>query len=220
MVKDIKKNNNNPIDVLYVGNDLSIFNSLKVLSSKLETFLIEKTIFPNKIISYNKFYLIDDSIENFEEKIYFLQKQKFKNFFILLSTENIKIYEEKDYKVFFKPLKVFELHKEIYKKISKNIQGREIWKLDRSKLKFYKNDKIFVSLTEKEFYFIFFLLHNKGVSVTKEKLLNKVWNINTDINASEIRVVETLVSRIRSKFKNIIKPPKIIKDKMGYKLLI
>ncbi len=220
MVKDIKKNNNNPIDVLYVGNDLSIFNSLKVLSSKLETFLIEKTIFPNKIISYNKFYLIDDSIENFEEKIYFLQEQKFKNFFILLSTENIKIYEEKDYKVFFKPLKVFELHKEIYKKISKNIQGREIWKLDRSKLKFYKNDKVFVSLTEKEFYFIFFLLHNKGVSVTKEKLLNKVWNINTDINASEIRVVETLVSRIRSKFKNIIKPPKIIKDKMGYKLLI
>ncbi|MAH88798.1 MAG: hypothetical protein CMJ06_01940 [Pelagibacterales bacterium] len=139
---------------------------------------------------------------------------------MLLSNRNLKIYDEKYHKIFFKPLKIFELYKEIYKKISKNIKIRELWKLDRSKLRFYKNDKIFVNLTEKEFYFIFFLLHNKGVSVTKKKLLNKVWNIQINYNMTETRVVETLVSRIRSKLKNITNPPKIIKDKIGYKLLI
>ncbi len=221
MVKEIKKkNNNNPIDVLYIGHDLSIYDSLKTLSSRLETFFIEKTIFSQKIINNNQFFLIDDSIDEFEDRITFLQKKNFKNFFILLSNKNLKIYDKKDYKVFFKPLKIFELHREIYKKISKNIEKREVWKLDRSKLKFYKNDKVFVNLTEKEFYFIFFLLHNKGVSVTKKKLLNKVWNIQIASNISETRVVETLVSRIRSKFKNIIRPPIIIKDEIGYRLLI
>ena len=221
MVKEIKKkNNNNPIDVLYVGHDLSIYDSLKTLSSRLETFFIEKAIFSKKIINNNQFYLIDDSIDEFEDRITFLQKKNFKNFFILLSNKNLKIYDKKDYKVFFKPLRIFELHREIYKEISKNIEKREVWKLDRSKLKFYKNHKIFINLTEKEFYFIFFLLHNKGVSVTKKKLLNKVWNIPIDNNISESRVVETLVSRIRSKFKDIIRPPTIIKDEIGYKLLI
>ena len=221
MVKEIKKkNNNNPIDVLYIGHDLSIYDSLKALSSKLDNFFIEKTIFSQKIINNNQFFLIDDSIDEFEDRITFLQKKNFKNFFILLSNKNLKIYDKKDYKVFFKPLKIFELHREIYKKISKNIEKREVWKLDRSKLKFYKNDKVFVNLTEKEFYFIFFLLHNKGVSVTKKKLLNKVWNIQIASNISETRVVETLVSRIRSKFKNIIRPPMIIKDEIGYKLII
>jgi len=221
LVKEIKKkNNNNPIDVLYIGHDLSIYDSLKTLSSRLETFFIEKAIFSKKIINNNQFYLIDDSIDEFEDRITFLQKKNFKNFFILISNKNLKIYDKKDYKVFFKPLKIFELHREIFIKISKNIEKREVWKLDRSKLKFYKNDEVFVNLTEKEFYFILFLLHNKGVSVTKKKLLNKVWNIKISSNISETRVVETLVSRIRSKFKNIIRPPMIIKDEIGYKLLI
>ena len=44
--------------------------------------------------------------------------------------------------------------------------------------------------------------------------------IAIDNNISESRVVETLVSRIRSKFKNITRPPMIIKDEIGYKLLI
>ena len=45
MGKEIKeKININSIDVFFIGEDLSIFHSLKNLSSKLETFLIEKTI--------------------------------------------------------------------------------------------------------------------------------------------------------------------------------
>ena len=128
--------------------------------------------------------------------------------------------KKKNYKVFLKPLKIFELHKEICNKISKNIEGGELWKLDRGKLKFYKDDKNYIDLTEKEFYFIYFLLQRRGDSLTKKQLLNKVWNISYNSNILNTRVVETLVSRIRKKFKKVENPPKIIKDSLGYKLLI
>ena len=128
--------------------------------------------------------------------------------------------KKKTIKVFLKPLKIFELHKEICNKISKNIEGGELWKLDRGKLKFYKNDKNYINLTEKEFYFIFFLLQRKGVSLTKNQLLNKVWKLSYKHSISNTRVVETLVSRIRKKFKKLSNPPQIIKDNLGYKLLI
>ena len=221
MEKEIKeKLNINSADVFFIGEDLSIFHSLKDLSSKLNTFLIEKTNFSKNIIINNSFFLIDDSIDNFSEKISFLHKKNFENFFILLRKENLGVFEKKDYKVFLKPLKIFELHKEICNKLFKNIEAGELWKLDRGKLKFYKNDKNFIDLTEKEFYFLFFLLQRKGESVTKKQLLNKVWNISNSHYISETRVVETLVSRIRKKFKKLAGPPKIIKDDLGYKLLI
>ena len=162
MGKEIKeKININSVDVFFIGEDLSIFHSLKDLSSKLETFLIEKTNFSKNIITNNSFFLIDDSIDNFNEKISFLHKKNFENFFILLKKENLGVFEKKNYKIFLKPLKIFELHKEISNKISKNIEGGELWKLDRGKLKFYKNNKNYIDLTEKEFYFLFFLLQRK-----------------------------------------------------------
>ena len=221
MEKEIKENiNTNSVDVFFIGEDLSIFRSLKDLSSKQETFLIEKTNFSKNIITNNSFFLFDDSIDNFNEKISFLYKNNFENFFVLLKKENLGVFEKKNYKIFLKPLKIFELHKEIYNKISKNIEGGELWKLDRGKLKFYKNNKNYIDLTEKEFYFLFFLLQGKGRPMTKKQLLNKVWNLSFNNNTSETRVVETLVSRIRKKFKKVANPPKIIKDSVGYKLLI
>ena len=221
MEKEIKgKNNINPVDVFFIGEDLSIFYSLKNLSSKLGSFIIDKTVFKKNITKNNCLYLIDDSLDNFNEKISFLNGKKFENFFMLLKKENLKVSEEMDYKIFLKPLKIFELHREICNKISKNIELRELWKLDRAKLKFYKNDNNFVNLTEKEFYFLFFLLQKKGISVTKKELLNKVWHLSHDQTALNTRVVETLVSRIRKKFKKIEKPPQIIKDSIGYRLLI
>ena len=145
MGKEIKeKININSVDVFFIGEDLSIFHSLKDLSSKLETFLIEKTNFSKNIITNNSFFLIDDSIDKFSEKISFLHKKKFENFFILLKKENLGVFEKKNYKIFLKPLKIFELHKEISNKISKNVQGGELWKLDRGKLKFYKNNKNYI----------------------------------------------------------------------------
>ena len=221
MGKEIKeKININSVDVFFIGEDLSIFHSLKDLSYKLETFLIEKTNFSKNIITNNSFFLIDDSIDKFSEKISFLHKKKFENFFILLKKENLGVFEKKNYKVFLKPLKIFKLHKEISNKISKNIEGGKPWKLDRGKLKFFKNNKNYIDLTEKEFYFLFFLLQGKGGSLTKKQLLSKVWNLSFNNNISDTRVVETLVSRIRKKFKKLENPPKIIKDSLGYKLLI
>ena len=221
MEKEIKeKININSVDVFFIGEDLSIFHSLKSLSSKLETFLIEKTNFSKNITTNNSFFLIDDSINNLYEKISYLHKKNFENFLILLKKENLGVFEKKNYKIFLKPLKIFELHKEICNKISKNIEGGELWKLDRGKLKFFKNNKNFIDLTEKEFYFLFFLLQRKGGALTKKQLLYKVWNLSYSHNISNTRVVETLVSRIRKKFKKVTNPPKIIKDNLGYKLLI
>ena len=146
MVKEIKeKLNINSVDVFFIGENLSIFQSLKDLSSKQETFLIEKINFSKNIIKNNSFFLIDDSIDNFNEKISFLYKNNFENFFILLKRENLGVFEKKNYKIFLKPLKIFELHKEISNKISKNIEGGELWKLDRAKLKFYKNNENYIS---------------------------------------------------------------------------
>ena len=96
MGKEIKeKININSADVFFIGEDLSIFHSLKDLSSKLDTFLIEKTNFSKNIIINNSFFLIDDSIDNFSEKISFLHKKNFENFFILLKKENLGVFEKK-----------------------------------------------------------------------------------------------------------------------------
>ena len=221
MEKEIKeKININSADVFFIGENLSIFHSLKNLSSKLESFYIERTNFSKNITKDNKFFLIDDSLESFDEKISFLHRKNFENFFVLLNKNNLRVFGKKDYKVFLKPLKIFELHKEICNKIYKNIKVGELWKLDRAKLKFYKNNRNFINLTEKEFHFLFFLLQKKGVYSTKKQLLNKVWNLSNNHSISDTRVVETLVSRIRKKFKKLANPPKIIKDSLGYKLLI
>ena len=83
MGKDIKeKININSVDVFFFGEDLSIFHSLKDLSSKLETFLIEKTNFSKNKITNNNFLIVDDSINNFNEKISFLHKKNLNIHFI------------------------------------------------------------------------------------------------------------------------------------------
>ena len=102
MGKEIKKKINiNSVDVFFIGEDLSIFHSLKDLSSKLETFLIDKTNFSKNMITNNSFFLIDDSLDNFDEKVSFLYKKNFENFFILLKKENIGVFEKKKTIKFF-----------------------------------------------------------------------------------------------------------------------
>ena len=58
--------------------------------------------------------------------------------------------------------------------------------------------------------------------MSKEKLLHEVWNFNIKNNNSffESRVVETIVSKIRKKFNQYNKGPKLIKEKTGYKILV
>ena len=83
MEKEIKeKININSADVFFIGEDLNIYYSLKKLSSKLESFIIERTNFSKNIIKDNDLFIIDDSLDNFDEKISFLQKKDFENFVI------------------------------------------------------------------------------------------------------------------------------------------
>ena len=79
-----------------------------------------------------------------------------------------------------------------------------------------------VQLTEKEFYLLKYFFENKDIILSKDELLRKVWNINTDDiqSMSDSRVLETLVSKIRKKLNIIKNGPKIVKFKEGYKILI
>ena len=89
MAKEIKESINiNSVDVFFIGEDLSIFYSLKKLSSKLESFLIEQTNFSKNITKNNNLFIVDDSLNNFNQIISFLRKQNFENFFILLKKEH------------------------------------------------------------------------------------------------------------------------------------
>ena len=63
---------------------------------------------------------------------------------------------------------------------------------------------------------------NSKLNFSKQKLLKEVWNykaINSD-SSSNIRVVETLVSKIRKKLSFVKNSPKIVKLKEGYQILI
>ena len=64
-----EKLNFNYGDIFFMGDDLSIFYSLKDLSSQLKSFTIERTKFSKNITKNNNFFLIDDSLNNFDKKI-------------------------------------------------------------------------------------------------------------------------------------------------------
>ena len=202
----------NPLVTIYITNH----NYGKYLKQSIESVLSQ---------SYKNFELliIDDSLPTFKERILYLEN-KCTNIFLLVSKKNIKLLNNEKYRVFFKPLKIFELYEEIVKKISNNIKLKSKWKLDRSKLRFYRNNTTFIELTEKEFHFIYFLLKNKLNTSSKKELLNKVWklNITNKSNMPNSRVLETMVSKVRKKLNRLSANdvPQLIKYKDGYKLLI
>jgi len=109
------------------------------LSSHLGSFNINRALYSDQLIKSNEILILDDSLKQFKEKMLLLEKNS-ANLFLLIEKKNIKILESKKYKIFFKPLRLFELHDEICKKISNNIKSKSKWKLDRSKLRFYKNN--------------------------------------------------------------------------------
>ena len=222
MVKENKnKLKKKIIDVFFIGKNINIFKSLNTLCLKTKKFNIEKIIFNKKLLEKNKFILIDDSSENFNEIIMYFKEKKFKEFFILSGKNNFKYFEGQEYKIFFKPIRIFELENEVYKKVSKKINGINEWKLDRSKLKFFKNENNIINLTEKEFYFILFLLKNKSKAISKLDILNEVCKLKTSSSyIEESRVVEKIAFRIRKKFSKIKNGPVIIKDKIGYRILV
>ena len=220
--KENKKNFLSNINkVIFVGKDMSIYKSLKNLSDKTNKFILKSTPYNSTLLKSKDLILLDDTAKNFKKILSELQKNKFTNLFLIINSLNIDVLEKKNYKAFLKPLRIFELYKEILKKIHNNYQSNHEWKLDRRKLQFYIKNRS-ISLTEKEYYFLKYLLDNRENIVSKEQLLKEVWSYNllNPINSSDIRVVETLVSKIRKKLGVIKNSPKIVKFKEGYQILI
>lgn len=68
-------------------------------------------------------------------------------------------------------------------------------KLDDKKHKVYSNDNE-VELTYKEYEILKFLILNRGIAVTREQLLNKVWGYDSE---SESRTVDSHILTLRKK---------------------
>ena len=223
MEKEKTKNNINSLfKVCYIGEATAIYFSLKSLSLKSKKFVLSKN-FLNKSLSLEKvFIILDDSSKDIKKEITFLNKKNFSDFLILLDKKNISVIEEKSSNFFLKPLSIFDLHDELYRRIEVICAISDNWILDRANLKFQRNDNEQIQLTEKEYKFINCLLENRGNLLEKKYLLKKVWNLNLEnkIEIKEIRVVETLVSRIRKKLNKYNNAPKLLKKKGGYIILV
>lgn len=78
---------------------------------------------------------------------------------------------------------------------------------------FVKNKPI--NLTNKEFKLLYFLVQNKGFLVTREKLLEKIWGIDADV---ETRTVDVHVKRLREKLGDSKKHIVTVRS-LGYKFI-
>lgn len=102
-------------------------------------------------------------------------------------------------------LKVFEIRvKKLLNLIGANKDILEFnnLKIDNKAHKVYLNDKA-VELTPKEYELLLFLIKNKNIALTREKLLNNVWDIWCE---SDLRTVDTHIKKLRKKIRipNII----------------
>lgn len=223
MEKEKTKNNINSLfKVCYIGKATAIYFSLKSLSLKSKKFVLSKNFLKKSLSLEKVFIILDDSSKDIKKEITFLNKKKFSDFLILLDKKNISIIEEKSSNFFLKPLSIFDLHDELYRRIEVIRAISDNWILDRANLKFRRNDNEQIQLTEKEYKFINCLLENRGNLLEKKYLLKKVWNLNLEnkIEIKETRVVETLVSRIRKKLNKYNNAPKLLKKKGGYIILV
>lgn len=80
---------------------------------------------------------------------------------------------------------------------------------------FFKGDQM--TLTPKEFELLVYLVKHKGVVLTRERLLNAVWQYDF---AGDTRIVDVHVSHLREKIETDTKKPVYIKTVrgLGYKL--
>ena len=67
--------------------------------------------------------------------------------------------------------------------------------IDR-KAKTVKREGELISLTAKEFKLLYYLAKNTGITLSREKILDNVWNINFDMNTN---VVDVYINYLRKK---------------------
>ena len=80
----------------------------------------------------------------------------------------------------------------------------------------YKDDEL-LELTPKEFELLLYLIVRQGRVITREHMLNSVWNYEF---AGDSRIVDVHISHLRDKLEENPKQPKLIKTVrgLGYKL--
>lgn len=80
----------------------------------------------------------------------------------------------------------------------------------------YKGDEL-LELTPKEFELLLYLIERQGRVITREHMLNSVWNYEF---AGDSRIVDVHISHLRDKLEENPKQPKLIKTVrgLGYKL--
>ncbi|EOC9196650.1 response regulator [Staphylococcus pseudintermedius] len=80
----------------------------------------------------------------------------------------------------------------------------------------YRNDEL-LELTPKEFELLLYLVERQGCVITREHMLNSVWNYEF---AGDSRIVDVHISHLRDKLEENPKQPQFIKTVrgLGYKL--
>lgn len=68
-------------------------------------------------------------------------------------------------------------------------------KIDKEAYKVYVEEKL-IELTPKEYELLLFLVKNKNIALSREKLLNNVWDVWCE---SDLRTVDTHIKKLRKK---------------------
>jgi len=99
------------------------------------------------------------------------------------------------------------------KNIEQNVYEYGEIKIDTLKYIVTEKDKE-LSLSKKEYDLLIYMIENKGLVLTREKILNKVWKENY---YSGDRTVDVYIGKLREKLKTLSKSIKTVKG-VGYKL--
>ena len=162
---------------------------------------------------------MDDSYFDFLKLINLISSINKKNLIITANKESVSLQTFQDLSIFLKPIKVFDLYKEILKKFKKQEFDYTI-NLNVANLSLIDPNGINLKLTEKEFRLIEVLLNNHEKPLSKENILSSVWGLKEEKTTSmNTRVLETLVSKIRRKINSVNIKVDIKKSKNGYLLI-
>lgn len=205
--------------VFLIAQDYSIFESLEELGKKSKKFKIIKSKAKINSFKDKNIYIIDDNILKVDEILTLIKENK-SNLILLQKKKNMEHYKKLSIKVFYKPIKMFDLYNEVINKIEDNLLKTNNWTLDKKKMALISSRKEIISLTEKEIILLTLLMKSANKSLLKEELLKNVWSIDLNKNIEiETRVLETSISRIRKKLALHKGTPKIKKEKTGYKII-
>lgn len=206
-------------EIIYYGKDTSIYESLNSIAKVKDSFkIIRNEVLKNKDFR-NHIFILDDSYFDFFKFINLISSINKKNLIITANKESVSLQTFQDLSIFLKPIKVFDLYKEILKKFKKQEFDYTI-NLNVANLSLIDPNGINLKLTEKEFRLIEVLLNNHEKPLSKENILSSVWGLKEEKTTSmNTRVLETLVSKIRRKINSVNIKVAIKKSKNGYLLI-